>query len=668
MHSCTKLCYSRDISFLNRLRKAIDTSIWKNLLNYYKTNNLDHSPYICHLCLQKIRANQLPAACFLNDLHVSTVPPQITELNDYEKILIQRAKAFQVVMQMNPVANKHLPNRHMVKKVKGRTFHLPLPLEETLKKLPRPEHPITKPEMYIMVREDNIHHIVDQLESQVDNVVEGNDGLLTQVTSEKMADYEQYTIYPLHERRRNAPISELYQMLKVNAAPIDSRDKDLDVKCFPDLYVEGKYGQFYARQQKLTSSEYIKARLMSKHSQFRLNQQYLFFLLNDVNIRQINSGIFYKMNCVNQKQKITAEQYFEMLNKDELEGDLTAIFGRLRNTEQFWKKPRNDVNCMTQHYGPATWFLTMSPSEWMWDDLGEYLKEVNSPEMANKSISELVALDPVSTSRFIDNKFKAMLDFLMSSNEPLGKVIHYFWRREYQSRGVQHFHLMLWVKDAPILRESSLDEVASFISKYITCAIPDKNISPTLYQRVMSYQTHKHNKYCMRQKKTRRGFVKVCRFGFPRPVTEVLTIRDITESIAARKTLSPNSRLYYIVRKKEWVMVNDYNPAVLLAWNGNTDIQYVGEKTAILNYYVTKYTTKSEKTHVADMFQDINSTKPLRSRLFNIGLRVLSSRECGSWKPVTLHLVFLVRYRSYQKHFDGWTSTFFATGVKSNLI
>lgn len=131
------------------------------------------------------------------------------------------------------------------------------------------------------------------------------------------------------------------------------------------------------------------------------------------------SGIFYKMNCINQKQKITAEQYFNMLNKDELEGDLTAIFGRLRNTEQFWKNQD----------GPATWFLTISPAEWMWDDLGEYLKEVNGPEMAKKSISELVALDPVSTSRFIDNKFEAMLDFIMSSNEPLGKVIHYFWRR-----------------------------------------------------------------------------------------------------------------------------------------------------------------------------------------------------------------------------------------------
>lgn len=87
------------------------------------------------------------------------------------------------------------------------------------------------------------------------------------------------------------------------------------------------------------------------------------------------------------------------------------------------------------------------------------------------------------------------------------------------------------------------------------------------------------------------------------------------ECIAARKTVSPNSRLYNVKRTKELKMINDYNPTVLLAWNGNVDIQYVGEKTAMLNYYVTKYTTKSEKTHVNDTFCDINSTKSLSSRL-----------------------------------------------------
>lgn len=680
--SCNKLYCSKDISNLNRLRKPISTHVWIQLIEYYSSKNIDHSSHICHTCLTKVRANQTPATCVLNDLFVGTISSEISQLNDYEKLLIQRAKAFQVVVSMNPVANKSLPNREMVKKCKGRTFHLPLPLEETLNKLPKPEDPLNiNQELYIMVRgrptkskiiwedivdinkvyaalcylkqvnplyseiklpnvpnhllqtiNDNLQHLIETSNNNQDeNNINNLDTLLTQITEDRnLIDYEQYTIYPLYEKRSNALISDLYQMKTVNTVPIYSTDKDLDVKCFPYLYPDGKYGQFHTRPQKLTSSEYIKARLMSKHSRFRLDQQYLFYLLHDTNVRQLNSGIFYKMNTVNQKQKITAEQYLQMLSNDELEGDLTAIFARLRNTEQYWKKPRNDVNCMTQHYGPATWFLTMSPSEWLWDDLREYLLEVNSSEMANKTTSELVALDPVSTSRFINNKFHATLDFLTSASKPLGEIEHYFWRREYQSRGAQHFHLMLWVKGAPVLHDSPIDEVAAFISKYVTCEVPKKNLAPTLHQRVVGYQTHKHNKYCMRRKKTKKGFISVCRFGFPRPVSDTLTIRDTAESVAARKALCPNKRLYNLVRKKESEMINDYNPAVLLAWNGNIDIQYVGEKTAILNYYVTKYTTKSEKTHALVDFDDINSTKSLRSRLFNIGLRMLSNRECGA--------------------------------------
>lgn len=77
----------------------------------------------------------------------------------------------------------------------------------------------------------------------------------------------------------------------------------------------------------------------------------------------------------------------------------------------------------------------------------------------------------------------------------------------------------------------------------------------------------------MRRKKTKKGFVSVCRFGFPRAVTDPLIIRDIFQTIEARKTFSSNNRLYNITRSKESDMINDYNPILLLAWNGNIDIQ-----------------------------------------------------------------------------------------------
>lgn len=103
--------------------------------------------------MNKFRENSLLPTCVLNGLHVSEPPDFLINLNDFEKALIQRAKAFQVVTSMAPVGKKNLPNRQLIKKVKGGTFHLPLPLVETLKTLPRPQDPVNpNPEFFILVR------------------------------------------------------------------------------------------------------------------------------------------------------------------------------------------------------------------------------------------------------------------------------------------------------------------------------------------------------------------------------------------------------------------------------------------------------------------------------------------------------------------------------------
>ena len=60
------------------------------------------------------------------------------------------------------------------------------------------------------------------------------------------------------------------------------------------------------------------------------------------------------------------------------------------------------------------------------------------------------------------------------------------------------------------------------------------------------------------------------------------------------------------------------------------DIQYIEEKSSILNWYITKYTTKSERSHATNAFSDLTSNKSLASRLWNIALRSLSSREVGA--------------------------------------
>ena len=102
---------------------------------------------------------------------------------------------------------------------------------------------------------------------------------------------------------------------------------------------------------------------------------------------------------------------------------------------------------------------------------------------------------------------------------------------------------------------------------YATCQLPDPTLCPTLYERVMKFQHHKCNNYCLRNRKTITGFRKACRFGFPRPQCEKMHLRSVAESVAGRKYLKTN--LYNLPHKSNEVRINDYNPAILLDWQGN---------------------------------------------------------------------------------------------------
>jgi len=82
------------------------------------------------------------------------------------------------------------------------------------------------------------------------------------------------------------------------------------------------------------------------------------------------------------------------------------------------------------------------------------------------------------------------------------------------------------------------------------------------------HQQHKHNDYCFHSKKV----IRICRFGFPRPVTETFVMRNVVSSIAGRKQLKHKSRLYDLPRTNVEIGINDYNPILFIAWEGNMDI------------------------------------------------------------------------------------------------
>ena len=332
--SCDKFCSLRDCSQVDCLKVVPSNRHWDNILEFTRSrppfNDGLPADYICHYCLGYFRIHKLSPRCILNGLDFGTIPEELKILNPYERILIQRAKCFQTVTRMGTVGKKHLPSSHKIQKVKGTTFHLPLPLEETLKGLPESHEPLADAgQLYILMRSiptkanmiwqdlvdvhkvynalrklKQINHLYSaivmpgephelQLEKQIEEFsATSGDAMIQQIPeSEETTLYEQYTINILHAPRQNEKATALYQLLKVNEAPLDSRTKHVDMLCFPDLYSHGIGGLRCEREIRLPPADYVKCLLMSRDSRFRLNQQFIFYLLHQATLREIASGI-----------------------------------------------------------------------------------------------------------------------------------------------------------------------------------------------------------------------------------------------------------------------------------------------------------------------------------------------------------------------------------------
>ena len=80
----------------------------------------------------------------------------------------------------------------------------------------------------------------------------------------------------------------------------------------------------------------------------------------------------------------------------------------------------------------------------------------------------------------------------MSGMHPIGQILNFDEKREFQMRGVEHSPCALHVKNAPKFGEDPDEEVAKFVDKYITCSLPDPDLEPELSTMLL----HKHTFTC----------------------------------------------------------------------------------------------------------------------------------------------------------------------------
>ncbi|KAJ8026271.1 hypothetical protein HOLleu_34067 [Holothuria leucospilota] len=299
-----------------------------------------------------------------------------------------------------------------------------------------------------------------------------------------------------------------------------------------------------------------------------------------------------------------------------------------------------DLFAMVRQLGIPTWFCSFSAADRIWPEIVESIqqgKEIPS-EIDWTTHCRIIASNPVTAARMFEHRMQAFIHkVIISSAHPIGEVIDYFYRVEFQQRGWPHIHCLFWIKDAPKFGDNPKSDVISFIDRYVSCDMPSQTENPVLYDIVKNVQMHgkTHSKSCRKGGKT-------CRFNFPKlpsqrtfiskpDSNEEGTSENSMDKQSASKLLqnlwdsvchgtdctytteeifqqaninqiqlensvkaSIQKETIFYRRQPSSIWVNNYNPTLLQAWNANMDIQYVLDAYSCIMYIVS-YISKAER-------------------------------------------------------------------------
>ena len=129
--SCERLCQRKQVSRVNFSLDKYETDAWQRTNALVLQNGVNEQLlYICQYCRPFLNKNTIPARCVLNGLVTEPTPQELKSLNALCKQLIQRAKAFQIIVRLGTYSGK-VPAYNALQACRGCMFFLPLPLNKT---------------------------------------------------------------------------------------------------------------------------------------------------------------------------------------------------------------------------------------------------------------------------------------------------------------------------------------------------------------------------------------------------------------------------------------------------------------------------------------------------------------------------------------------------------
>ncbi|XP_062569582.1 uncharacterized protein LOC134231612 [Saccostrea cucullata] len=682
------------------------------------------SLWICFTCHRKILSGNIPAEAAVNKMSLEEIPCELSSLNSLEQHLIALHIPFMKVMALPQGGQRN---------VHGPVVCVPSNMEKATA-LPRngDDNLLLRVKLkrklaykgyyeYQFVNPTHVNMALDYLRKEnkwykkvvINTLWEGksdqNDLLFNETSEfvdEEVKEDERDETHVATDTCLQ-PVDVAQEVLDhyfddvYNIAPGEGKnpvrmlqEEGNEAKSFPHLFPSGNFSWNEDRDVKITLSRYFNNRLMNADNRFAKDTNYIFFSqymseLNQV-IEKTQISIRKSLSKLDSGNAVTSEmlQNPDVLSKLLRNDEALRFMQPIRGTPAYWSASQKDLFAMLRQLGIPTWFCSFSAAEFRWNEIiGSILLQENDsrspPDLDWSEKSEILRSNPVTVARMFEHRFHMFQrHVILSPSKPIGNVIDFFVRVEFQQRGSPHMHCLYWIENAPKFNEDDDNTVCDFIDKYITCAIPAENDDEELREIVLGVQQHSknHSKSC-RKKGTD------CRFHFPRPPSERTFItrqceeneedsekseglskshaKDIllhvwnevlddvnkgktAEEIFTKMQLSQDTyeRAHKVLsaktstilkRNPDEMWTNQYNACLLKCWDANMDIQYILDPFSCI-VYIISYISKSERemgmllkqTRVESAEGNLSARQTIRK----IGSAYLNHREVSAQEAV----------------------------------
>ena len=261
---------------------------------------------------------------------------------------------------------------------------------------------------------------------------------------------------------------------------------DKEAEAFPTLFPDGNNTFKEEREAKLSLTQYIKSRLMSTNSKFAENTEYIFYLQYLKEFQEVMSSARINLRKgSNNSANFTANDLIapgavkNILRKNTGYKFLTKV----RGSAPYWEGTMRDLCAMVRQLGTPTWFCSFSAADRRWMEIAEAILKLQGKEMQNEMTwtehCQVINSNPVVAAMMFNKRARHLLkDLILSEAQPIGEVVDFFYRIEFQQRGWPHIHALYWVKDAPKLTANNANDkdVCDFVNQHVTCEIPEKKL------------------------------------------------------------------------------------------------------------------------------------------------------------------------------------------------